>query len=491
MAPLKVELSQMKIRPIILSGGSGTRLWPVSRQDQPKQFAHLFGDYSLLTTTVAMLGESGLFAPPTLIANEDHKFFILDILARHPSEGTTVLLEPCGRNTAGAALTAALAEQDEDVLHLLLPSDHVIKDPGAFFTAVEKAATAAAAGRIALFGIKPEYPESGYGYIERGEATDWDQVETICKFVEKPEAKKAEALMAQGALWNSGIFLYNPKVLVEEIRQLAPDQIDLCFTALSAAHTDLGCRILERAAYEKLRNISFDYLVMENTKAGVVVPCSMGWSDVGSWQALWQLGEKDADGNVMQGPVTALDVHNSYLRSEGPVIGIIGMKNVTVVATKDAVLVAPRDRSQDVKPLVAMLDEQKHSVATAHRRVLRPWGSYEGVAAGDRFQVKHIVVKPGQALSLQMHHHRAEHWVVVDGTALVECDDVTKSLFENESVFIPKGSKHRLSNPGKVDLHLVEVQSGEYLGEDDIVRFSDKYGRVQLVKGGKASLQTL
>jgi len=468
----------MKIRPIILSGGSGTRLWPVSRKDHPKQFAELLGQHSLLLTTLQMLHASDLFSPATLIANDDHKFFILDALMREPHEGISILLEPCGRNTAGAALIAALAEDDKDVLHLLMPSDHVIKDQAAFFAAIAHALPAAANGHIALFGITPEYPESGYGYIERGAPSSWPHVDLIRGFKEKPALDNAKTLIAEGALWNSGIFLYRPQTLIEEMKALAKDQIDLCRAALDAAQMDLGCRVLDKKSYEKLRNISFDYLVMENTKAGVVVPCTMGWSDIGSWQALWQLEDKDSDGNVTHGCVTALDVQNSYLRSDGPSIGVIGLDDITVVATKDAVLVAPRNRSQDVKPLVAMLESRKRNVAKAHRRVMRPWGSYEGVAEGERFQVKHIVVKPDGALSLQMHHHRAEHWVVVVGSALVECDGVQKTIYENESVFIPKGSKHRLSNPGKVDLHLVEVQSGEYLGEDDIVRFSDKYGRV-------------
>lgn len=467
----------MKIRPIVLSGGSGTRLWPVSRKDHPKQFAELLGQHSLLTTTLQMLQESDLFAPPIIIANEDHKFFILDVLSRVPCEEATILLEPCGRNTAGAALATALAEPDKDILHLLMPSDHVIKDHAAFFTAVHQAAAAASKGRIALFGIKPDYPETGYGYIQPGLTTEWPSVEAIQSFKEKPDAVTAEALIAAGALWNSGIFLYNPAVVTQEIQHLALDQLGLCQAALDESRMDFGCRILDKKNYWQLKNISFDYLIMENTKVGVVVPCAIGWSDVGSWQSLWQMADKNDDGNATHGPVTALNVHNSYLRSDGPVIGVIGLQDITVIATKDAVLIAPLNRSQDVKSLVALLEEQNHSAAAAHRRVMRPWGSYEGVAEGDRFQVKHIVVKPGQSLSLQMHNQRAEHWVVVVGAALVECDDVKKTVQANESVFIPKGSKHRLSNPGAADLHVVEVQSGDYLGEDDIVRFSDIYGR--------------
>ncbi len=474
----------MKIRPVILSGGSGTRLWPISRQRHPKQFAELFGDYSLLMSCVQMIKEADLFLPPVIVGNADHKFFVLDVLLRLKQTGTTILLEPCGRNTAAAAVTAALAEavedeaQDEKVLHLLIPSDHVIKDHKSFFAAIRHAAVAAAEGKLALFGIEPTSPETGYGYIQPGDPTAWAKVQAIAAFKEKPDAKSAETLIKQGALWNSGIFLYDPQMLVQEVEQLASEQVELCRDALKKARMDLGCTMLDKTAYEKLQNISFDYLVMENTRHGVVTPCSMGWSDVGSWHALWTIEDKDATGNVIQGPVTVMDVEGSYIRSDGAAVGVIGLKDIAVVVTKDAVLVMPRDRSQDVKPLVAALEKAHYKAATEHTKVMRPWGSYEGVASGDRFQVKHIVVQPGQSLSLQMHHHRAEHWIVVAGTAFVECDDVAKSVYENESVFIPKGARHRLSNKGKVNLHLVEVQSGEYLGEDDIVRFSDVYGRV-------------
>lgn len=463
-----------------MSGGSGTRLWPVSRQRHPKQFAEIVGQHSLLVATLQMLQKYTEFSAPLVIANEDHKFFVLDALSQVGLSSSSILLEPCARNTAAAALAAALYEPqgDEQVLHLLLPSDHVIDDPDAFFIAIQKASSAAARGHITLFGIAPTYPETGYGYIQRGSPTSWPSLDRIERFKEKPDLEAAKTLVQEGALWNSGIFLYDPEALRSELTRLAPESVNLCQTALDNATLDLGCKTLERSVYENLPNISFDNLVMENTKLGVVVPCVMGWSDVGSWQTLWQLGEKNSSGNVVQGPITTLDVHHSYLRSNGPTLGVIGMDNVVVVATKDAVLVVPRERSQEVKNLVAQLEKSGQKSALEHPRVMRPWGHYEGVAEGQRFQVKHIVVKPGQALSLQMHYHRAEHWVVVAGTALVECEGKSQTVLENQSVFIPKGSKHRLSNQEDVELHLVEVQSGDYLGEDDIVRFSDNYGRV-------------
>jgi len=467
----------MKIRPIILSGGSGTRLWPVSRTKAPKQFVPLLGKENLFAATVRSISDRSLFAAPMIVGNIEHKFLIHDALEETKTQAAAVILEPVGRNTAAAALVAALAEKDGDVLHLVRPSDHVIADTTAWHTALALATPAAEAGSIVLFGITPDYPETGYGYIKPGKASSLKGVHAIDSFKEKPDAATATKLIADGALWNSGIFLYSPRTLIEEAKIHAPALLKQLQDALDKGQTDARGTTLDTAVYEALVSEPFDRLIMEKTNRGAVVPCAMGWNDVGAWQALWLSGDKASDGNVTLGAVTAVDTTNSYIRSEGPAVAVLGMKDVTVIATKDAVLVTPRSRTQDVKTLVAAVEATLPNLAQEHPKARRPWGAYETVARGSQFQVKHITVLPGRSLSLQMHHHRAEHWIVVAGTAKTECDGVEKMVFPNESVYIPKGARHRLTNPGMVELHLIEVQSGDYLGEDDIVRFADNYGR--------------
>ncbi|MDE1901892.1 MAG: mannose-1-phosphate guanylyltransferase/mannose-6-phosphate isomerase [Alphaproteobacteria bacterium] len=467
----------MKIRPIILSGGSGTRLWPVSRVKAPKQFVPLTGTDNLLTATLRDGLDPALFTAPMVVGNAEHKFLIHDALDIARVAAATVILEPAGRNTAAAALAAALAEKDANVLHLVRPSDHIIADPAAWRAALAQAAPAAEDGFIVLFGITPDYPETGYGYIQSGAATKFDHVSAIAAFKEKPDEATAASLIKAGALWNSGIFLYKPQTLIEEARKLAPDMLKHVEQALAKSKGDAHTITLDADSYAAVASEPFDRVIMERTARGAVVPCRMGWSDVGSWQAMWQNAPRDANDNATEGCVVAVDTAGSYIRSSGPAVAVMGMKDVAVIATKDAVLVTPRNRSQDVKTLVAAVEKTNAPLAQDHPRARRPWGAYESIASGSHFQVKHITVEPGRSLSLQMHHHRAEHWIVVGGTALVECDGVEKMLFPNESAYIPKGSKHRLSNPGKVLLHLIEVQSGDYLGEDDIVRFADNYGR--------------
>jgi len=467
----------MKIRPVLLSGGSGTRLWPVSRAKAPKQFVPLIGEENLFAATVRSVADSSAFAAPIVVGNSEHKFLIQDALEEAKVVAEAVLLEPLGRNTAPAALVAALAETDKDTLHLLRPSDHIISDPGAFRAALARAVPAAASGSIVLFGVTPDFPETGYGYIVPGQNTNHEGVKAVSAFKEKPDADKAAQLIASGALWNSGIFLYSPQTLIDEAQKLTPELLKQARSALSKAKRDERGISLDAEIYASISSEAFDRAIMERTTRGAVVPCSMGWNDVGSWQALWQTASKDKAGNAISGTAVTLDTSGSYIRSEGPALAVLGMKDIAVIATKDAVLIAPLARTQDVKNVVAALEKSAPDLAQDHPRARRPWGAYETVARGPQFQVKHITVLPGRSLSLQMHHHRAEHWVVVAGTARVECDDVEKLVFPNESVYIPKGSKHRLSNPGTVLLHLIEVQSGDYLGEDDIIRFEDNYGR--------------
>ncbi|WP_456062060.1 mannose-1-phosphate guanylyltransferase/mannose-6-phosphate isomerase [Azospirillum isscasi] len=467
---------------MILSGGAGVRLWPMSREQYPKQFLPLCSERSMLQDTAGRVSDAARFADPLIVCNQEHRFVIAEQMRQTGRGAARIVLEPVGRNTAPAAAVAALivAEQDPDGQILLLPADHAIQDQGAFLQAVATASAAAAAGLLTTFGIVPTAPETGYGYIRRGEMVkDHDGAFRVAAFVEKPPREQAERYLAEkDFFWNSGMFLLPVRQYLDELERWAPAVLDACRAALARGRSDLDFFRLDEEAFAASPNISIDYAVMERTEAAAVVPCSIGWTDVGAWSALWEIGEKDQGGNVCHGDAVAWDSRGCYVRSEdGALVALLGMENAVVVATEDAILVAARDRAQDIKPLVEHLKTQGRSEPLLHRRVHRPWGFYQSLHAGDRFQVKRLTVAPGARLSLQKHYHRAEHWVVVNGTALVTRGDEQILLRENESVYIPLGTLHRLENPGKVPLNLIEVQSGSYLGEDDIVRFDDHYGR--------------
>jgi mannose-1-phosphate guanylyltransferase / mannose-6-phosphate isomerase len=469
------------IHPVILSGGSGTRLWPMSRTLYPKQLLSLLGQDSLLQLTVRRVADRQGFAAPLLVANEEHRFIIAEQLREIAAVPRALLLEPVGRNTAPAACIAALAltEAEPDPLMLVMPSDHTIGDLAAFADAVEGAATAARAGALVSFGITPQRAETGYGYIRRGSELDGAKgVFAVAEFVEKPGPEQAQAYVASGEhSWNSGMFLFPARVYLDELERLRPDMVAACRDALATAQRDSDFVRLGREAFAGCDSDSIDYAVMEHTRRAAVVPVSMGWSDVGSWDALWEMGDKDQHGNSIEGNVVAEDARNCYLRSEAGLVAAIGIEDLVVVSTADAVMVAPRNRTQDVKKLVARLVKDRRDEADALPTVHRPWGTFTSLHNGHRVQVKHIMVKPGGKLSLQMHHHRAEHWVVVQGTARIRRGDQETMLSEDQSTYIPIGTAHRLENPGKIPLHLIEVQSGSYLGEDDIVRLEDSYGR--------------
>ena len=469
------------IHPVILSGGSGTRLWPMSRTLYPKQLLCLLGHDSLLQQTVRRVGDRQGFASPLLVANEEHRFIIAEQLREIAAVPRALLLEPVGRNTAPAACIAALAltEAEPDPLMLVMPSDHTIGDLAAFAGAIERAAAAAGAGALVSFGIAPQRAETGYGYIRRGGELDGAEgVFAVAEFVEKPGPEQAQSYVASGEhSWNSGIFLFPARVYLDELERLRPDMVAACRNALATAQRDSDFVRLGRDAFAACDSDSIDYAVMEHTRRAAVVPVSMGWSDVGSWDALWEMGAKDQQGNSIEGNVVAEETRNCYLRSEAGLVAAIGIEDLVVVATADAVMVAPRNRTQEVRKLVARLVRDRRDEADALPTVHRPWGTFTSLHNGHRVQVKHIMVKPGGKLSLQMHHHRAEHWVVVQGTAKIRRGDQEMMLSEDQSTHIPIGTAHRLENPGKIPLHLIEVQSGSYLGEDDIIRLEDSYGR--------------
>jgi len=481
MGNIQAAAAMTALVPVILCGGTGTRLWPLSRASYPKQYWALAGDgeETLLQQTHQRLTGIAELAPPLLICNEDHRFIVAEQMRQVEVEPAAILLEPVGRNTAPAVAVAALqaTAQGDDPLLLVLAADHVIRDGAAFRRAVEAGRAAAESGQLVTFGIVPTAPETGYGYIEAAEPLAAAPV-PIVRFVEKPDRATAEHFLATGRFtWNSGMFLFKASAILSELERLAPEVVSACRSALEHDTPDLDFLRLEREAFAGCPNVAIDVAVMERTDRGAVLPLEAGWSDVGSWSALWETADQNPDGNVLRGRVISEDSQNCYLRSEHRLLVGLGVNDLVVVETDDVVLVAHRDKAQDVKGIVGLLEREGARESKAHRKIYRPWGAYDGVTEGERWQVKTIVVNPGASLSLQMHHHRAEHWIVVKGTAVVEKDGVQELLGENQSTYIPLGCKHRLSNPGKIAVELIEVQSGAYLGEDDIVRFEDRYGR--------------
>ncbi len=466
----------MQIQPVILAGGTGSRLWPLSRELYPKQLLDLIGNRSLLQTTLQRVSILPDILPPILVIGDEHRFITkaqieeLDLFSSYH-----LLLEPVGRNTAPAICGAALYARQkvgEDAILLILPADHLITRQTDFIDAVHRAATLADKGHITTFGIVPDRPETGYGYISRGDGNK------VASFVEKPDLETAEQYIASGQYyWNSGMFAFKIKTFISELREYSPAVLDCMTSAVRDGEDDNSFFRFSMSAMKKCPDDSIDYALMEKTRQAAVVEADIGWSDIGSWQAYWEVADKDSHGNVTRGDVILEDVNNSLVHSEDMLVTAIGLTDTMVVETGDALLVAPLSRSQDVKKVVKQLKKQGREQYHVHRTVYRPWGSYTGLEMQPRFQIKRISVNPGAKLSLQMHHHRHEHWVVVSGTARITNGDDTFLLHENQSTYIPAGTKHRLENPGVIPLELIEVQIGSYLGEDDIVRFDDEYGR--------------
>ena len=469
--------------PVILCGGTGTRLWPLSRASYPKQYWALAGqgEETLLQQTQQRLEGIADLQPPLLICNEDHRFIVAEQMRQIGVDPSAILLEPVGRNTAPAVAIAALQAMaaGDDPLLLVLAADHVIRDGAAFRQTVQAGVQAAESGQLVTFGIVPTAPETGYGYIEAAQPLgDAGTPVPIARFVEKPDRATAEGFLATGRFtWNSGMFLFKASVILAELERLAPEVVQACRSALAQGGSDLNFQRLEKDAFAQCPNVAIDVAVMERTDRGAVLPLQAGWSDVGSWSALWETADQDEQGNVLRGRVISENSRNCYLRSEHRLVVGLGVEDLVVVETNDVVLVAKRDQAQNVKSIVGLLEQSGAAESKAHRKIYRPWGAYDGITEGDRWQVKRISVNPGASLSLQMHHHRAEHWIVVQGTAVVEKGGVEELVGENQSTYIPLGCKHRLSNPGKIPVEMIEVQSGPYLGEDDIVRFGDLYGR--------------
>lgn len=469
------------VHPVILAGGSGTRLWPVSRTQYPKQFLPLHSESSLLQETVSRVATPG-FAAPLMICSEDGRFIVAEQLRQLAVAPAAIIIEPEGRNTAPAAAVAALilGQQAPDALILLLPSDHVIEDTAAFREVVARAAMVAAQGYIVTFGIAPRKPETGYGYIQRGPAlAEAGDAFAVAAFVEKPDLATATRFLQNGDYFcNSGMFLFPAGLFLAELERLSPDMVAHSRAALAALSEDGPFRRLGPEPFRAIVANSIDYAVMEHTDKAAMVIADIGWSDVGSWAALWEIGAQDQDGNVVSGDVLLEDTRNCYVQGDGRLVATLGIEDLVVVDSADALLVAARDRVQDVKTIVERLKRLRRPESVCHRRVYRPWGWYQTLDIADRFQVKQITVNTGQRLSLQAHFHRAEHWVVVSGTARITCGDKVTLLTENQSTYVPLGVTHRLENPGRIPLRLIEIQVGPYLGEDDIVRYDDVYGRL-------------
>ncbi|WP_394220704.1 mannose-1-phosphate guanylyltransferase/mannose-6-phosphate isomerase [Alteromonas gracilis] len=467
------------MKPVVLAGGSGSRLWPKSRAALPKQFLSLTSDSTMLQDTITRLNGTNA-EPPVFICNDAHRFLVAEQLRKKNIAHDGILLEPVGRNTAPAIALAALhaTKDDEDPVLLVLAADHSIKNETAFHEAIIKAETLAEQGKLVTFGIVPDQPHTGYGYIKAGAALN--NGFEVADFVEKPELETAKQYVESGDFfWNSGMFMFKASRYIEELHTHNPEMLEVCRQAIETEAPDLDFIRVDKDVFATCPDDSIDYAVMEKTDSAAMVPLNAEWSDVGSWTSLWETSEKDNNGNVCIGDTILENTKNSYINAEQRLVSVIGLDDVIVVETKDAVMVAHKDDAQSIKNVVNKLKAEKRPEFEFHREVFRPWGSYDSIDSGARFQVKRITVKPGEKLSVQMHHHRAEHWIVVSGSANVTIDDDTQLVTENESVYIPIGAVHALENPGKIPLELIEVQSGAYLGEDDIVRFSDRYGRVE------------
>lgn len=468
----------MKIIPVILSGGSGTRLWPLSRKMFPKQFLSLVGDETMLQSTLSRLDGLDISAP-IIVCNEDHRFIVAEQMRQMGVDHPHIILEPEGKNTAPAIALAALHAKEhfnEDSLLLVLSADHVIQDEAAFHNAIVLASKEALNEKLVTFGVVPTHPETGYGYIQYQNSSG--KVFKVEDFVEKPNEDKAKSYIEAGNyLWNSGMFLFKSKCFLDELKLHQKEIHDCCVAAMSHESHDMDFNRVDKDVFHQCPSDSIDYAVMEKTDHAMVVPLEAGWNDIGSWSSLWEVNDKDEYGNSVHGDVLVHDSKNNLIMSENKLVSAVGVENLIIVETKDAVMVASKDKSQEVKIIVDKLKAENREEAHFHRVVYRPWGCFDSVEEGERFKVKRITVKPGAKLSLQMHHHRAEHWVVVSGTARVQRDDETMLLTENESIYLHVGQTHSLENPGQLPLEIIEIQTGSYLGEDDIVRFEDKYGR--------------